>query len=633
MKRIYAFSAIFLLTFLIFLPTIAKGEETYFYFNSSPISEEAVDETNLYVDPNGLDTNTGAIESPLQTLDEAFRRVYAAQTTEPITIWMRGGTYYFEQTLYLSSDLGKEVSVRAYPGEEPILTGAVEITNWIESSSFQQRIWSVQLPLAEVRAVYGSAGTKQVSRWPKEGTLSVARAERKYDDKRENHYGFYADPSDLPQSLQGATVRLLHWWKDELSGVNAYDFTNGYLQMKRPSSMAIVQGDQFWLENVMSVSLSTGEWVYDATSSMLHYAPADDEIIGLTELYVGVTEQLIRLNGVSNIHFDGLTFARNAWAIPYYDAAPDFPQAAYDANSAIWIGRGKNIQFTGCTFRDIGSGCLRFDMDVKNATVFNCTFSNIGAHAVYVHGENASFDGLLTESIIIENNEIRGYGRNFYNAAAILVVHARNIDIGFNEIHDGTYTAISAGWVWGSDFNITDNIRVRNNLIYNIGQGMLSDLGAIYMLGSQPNTVISGNIIHDVTMAEYGGWGIYLDEGSSGITVLNNLVYRCSAQGFHQHNAGPNTVENNIFAFNYDGQVGISGSGSFTLRRNIVAGGKPHLNTSNTGTIRNKDNLFRSTGSLFIDPDNGNFNLTSDVPQKEIGFVPWVFMAGRYAVE
>lgn len=47
--------------------------------------------------------------------------------------------------------------------------------------------------------------------------------------------------------------------------------------------------------------------------------------------------------------------------------------------------------------------------------------------------------------------------------------------------------------------------------------------------------MIEGNVCTNTSAYYYGGWGYYLDEGSSNVTVRGNLAFDLKTAGFTQH--------------------------------------------------------------------------------------------------
>ncbi len=198
-------------------------------------------------------------------------------------------------------------------------------------------------------------------------------------------------------------------------------------------------------------------------------------------------------------------------------------------------------------------------------------------------------------------------------------------------------------------------------------------MGGIYTLGVQRGTVISGNIIHDVicdgeTDMGYGGWALHLDEGTSYVTVENNLCYSCSSQGLHLHYGMADIVRNNIFALSSDGQVVVDKKEdhiSMYFSHNIVVSRYAAIyNRVKLGVFKDNENLYWdycrkanifSSGMekyyvsevilyplmkiegyynncvvkdpLFADIDKLDFTVCPNSPALAMGFVPWDYSA------
>lgn len=75
-------------------------------------------EGDIYLSPNGADTNLGTIDSPLYSLSVAINKVSAGQT-----IFMLGGTYNYDTKIELSKSgtADKPISIQAYNWEEVVL--------------------------------------------------------------------------------------------------------------------------------------------------------------------------------------------------------------------------------------------------------------------------------------------------------------------------------------------------------------------------------------------------------------------------------------------------------------------------------------------------------------------------------
>lgn len=167
-------------------------------------------------------------------------------------------------------------------------------------------------------------------------------------------------------------------------------------------------------------------------------------------------------------------------------------------------------------------------------------------------------------------------GHVYREGVGVLVHRSTGNVISDNEIAHLGYTAVSLGWEWGyaEPSGAGDNV-VARNFIHHVGRWELCDLGGVYVLGRSPGTRIVDNVIAWVAAYHMYAWGVYLDEGATGVHVEGNLVHHTLAAGLHLHFGFENVIRGNIFACagRADGELAISigePHRSFTFERNVV---------------------------------------------------------------
>ena len=525
----------------------------------------------IYVSPDGNDSADGSIGSPLATLSAAKEAAKAMNGS--VTVYLRGGNYTINEALNFTSADKSGITFRSFDGETAVLTSGTPYTGFEECSvngvkAFRKNIGKG----ADFNVLFSEKEKLRRPVYPEKGYLYVRSVSEKdiiNPEMTENfHKSFTAmtvNPSDIGsfRNMKDICIRILHYWKDEMLTIKSYNPSTGRMEFSRPTSMGVSENDRYFLQNVFEALNEPGEWYLDKAEGTLYYIPYAGEQPDKITLWGSVTETMINIDGANGISFQNIVFRGNGFNIPKNNTGrDDSSQAAYDATPCVSCENASDFTIKNCEFRDIAACAVFLGENVKNAVIDSTYFENLGAQAVYIRGENVPVDDpAVTKNITVSNNIISGYGKEFYNAVGVLIIHANSVTVTDNEIHDGYYTAISVGWSWGYGYSVTYNCKITNNLIYNIGQGWLSDMGGIYTLGIQRGTVLSGNVIHNVAadpgQGGYGGWGIYLDEGSSYITVEKNLTYACGNDGYHLHYGSYNKVRNNIFALNGESQIRV----------------------------------------------------------------------------
>jgi hypothetical protein len=596
-------------------------------------------------------------DGPVKTLLEARDAARAQRRsgkTGPITITIRAGRYFLQDTLTLGPE-DSDTIWEAPHGEHPIISGGRLISGWTKKDAGSA--WTAHAPGPYFRQLFVNGRRAARARSPK--------------------YGFFRidgeSPQDKPFQLRyRGNVIKEEWANQDDVEVVAYlawsDFRMPIVKVDPAAHLATLASDpdtsarepdaRYFVENAPDALDMPGEWRFDRAAQQVAYIPLPDENMEHAEVIAPTLERLVSLEGnpgsgqlVRNVVFRGLTFAHAEWTMGpkgYVDG-----QAGYRAPYAIQAVGAVNLRVENCTVAHSGGYGLFLGRGSKNNQLLASHFYDLGGGGIRIGEETPSpSEAGQNYGNLIADNEIHDLGLVYASAIGIWVLQSSRNQIVHNHIHDLYYTAISVGWTWGYEPNQCSHNIVAFNHLHSIGKDMLSDLGGIYTLGVQAGTIIRNNLIHDISSFTYGGWGIYPDEGSSLLLIEDNIVYNCKSAGFHQHYGRENMVRNNIFAFNREFQLMRTRAEShisFTMERNIVyfdQGGLLGSNWTGEGfTLRNNiyfdrrgpdisfagksfsdwKGLGHDQGSIIADPlfvNSGNFDfrLQPKSPAIEKGF-------------
>jgi len=583
----------------------------------------------FFVATNGNDhwSGTGAAPSrkgtdgPFATLPRALKAVreFRKQTTaaprQRVTLSVRRGWYFLNEPLVLTPE-DSDLTLAAYRGEECVISGGRRIGGWRETTIAKRKLWAAEIPEVSqghwfFRELWTDGKRAARARHPNRGYLAVAEAPDKPRDWTQGQTRFRFREGDLKawQSVSNAEVVVMTRWVESRLPVQSVDEKERLVTFGKRSVFELAPSDPYYLEGALEFLDEPGEWYLDRKSGILYYQPRAGEKLDELQAIAPVLTQIVRLEGrpeagqfVQRVVMRGLTFAHTEWHFPEdFDrernqsnaktgsevAVSGFSQAAVGVPGAVWGEGVRECAFEGCVFARIGNYGLEFARGCESNRIVGCQFSDLGAGGVKV-GETSVRENALEQT---RANEISGChihdgGKMFQSAVGIWIGQSPDNRILHNHIHDFYYTGISIGWTWGYGLALGTNNLVAFNHVHHIGiksdgdGPILSDMGGIYTLGRQPGTRILNNLWHDIAGVRYGGWGIYFDEGSSGILAESNVVYRTTHGGFHQHYGETNVVRNNIFALGRDDQLQRTRPEphlSFSFETNIVYFGSGDL--------------------------------------------------------
>ncbi len=562
----------------------------------------------IFVAAGGSDANSGrSVQQPFATITRARDEARKLHGTAPVTVYLRGGLHLLRQPVVFgpedSGSATTPVTYAAYRDEKPVISGGVPVTGWTKG---EKGVWTTTIPDVKAGRWYFSqlfvdGKLRHRARTPNEGFLRV-KGMPEGTPKTANYHkecrSFEFAAGDIKpewRNLTDVEVIVYHFWTDSHLPIKSIDAAKNIVTFQSAASKVFTDdftenGARYIVENVYEALDAPGEWYLDRTTGVLSYIPMAGEDMTKAQVIAPVASSLITLNGepekrrfVQYLNFRGLTFEYTNFKLPAGDS--NGAQGSASVPAAIQATGMRNSTFEHCTFRNLGTWAIDLKAGSRNNQFLKNDLSYLAAGGIRVNGGTEREHPLRASGgNLIADNRLHHWGEVFPSAVGVLLMNTDSNTVEHNDIHDGWYTGISIGWRWGYERSVSRDNRIEYNHIYTIGQGLLSDMGGIYTLGVSPGTVIRYNHIHDVDSNQYGGWGIYHDEGSTHILTEKNLVYNTKYCPFNIHYAKEVTVRNNIFAFGRIDQVTLG-----TVEPHVSVYFQNNIVYWNQGVLMSKD--------------------------------------------
>jgi len=590
---------------------------THLYFRTGIAMAAGFLVLNLAAATIQVSPDAAGSDLPLRTALEAARQQRASGN--PVTLELSGGRYELSQPLEFGpADSG--LGVRARIGERPVLSGGTRLQGW-RRSEIRPALWEITLPEVKAgrwyfRQLFVNGQRAQRARTPDEGFFRAAGRlgtnspielpfkngdlQPEWAARRDGHVVMWMKWTDLHVPLAGVMPGA-----GSAAGVATLEGGPRPYWMDEPDA-------RYWIENIPEALDAPGEWYLDRATGVLGYLAPDGLDPNQAEMVAPRLTELVRVHGdggsrrpVIGLRFEGLTFAEADYDLPAQGMIS--PQAAVPIPGTFRVEHARDGLIEDCVFENLGGYAVELGRGAQQWRVVGNSIRSLGGGGVRVGepGNKQPDDEAANHSHRITDNTLRELGRVFAPAVGILVFQSGTNRIAHNHIADLYYTGISVGWNWGyQDTPCRANV-IEFNRVEQVGQGRLSDMGGIYTLGPQPGTVVRNNLFRDITSYGYGGWGLYTDEGSTGILIENNVVYGCKSAGFHQHYGRDNVVRNNLIAFNREHELmrtRVEDHLSFSFTGNVVIWDTGDLLGSNWGGGTHQ---FRLDHNLYFDTRAG----------------------------
>ena len=540
----------------------------------------------FYVATTGSSSNPGTMASPFLRPEDARDAIAKIQGPVNATVYIRGGIYSFSKSFTVTGDgldSTRHITFSNYQNEKVQFTGSRKLDNGkftlVNDAAILNRlpavakgkVYQIDLKAAGITD-YGKMqphGYKliktaplelfynevalTVARYPNDGYLPIETvtdggttvrngssnpkgAKFKFSDSRMNNWA-HADNAWVGGYFS-------YGYSDDYLKVDNFDAASQTISLKNPSiygvfatadasSEALKNAQKirgFYIYNLLEEIDQPGEWYLDNTSGILYLYPPENSLTS-ADIEVSMLEDpILVLSKTWNVTFKGISF--------------ECARA-----TGMSVESTHNTTISHCSFDDLGTLGIITNTHPNlpyntNLLIESCSICNTGTGGVILDG--GDLKNLTAAGNVLNNCDIYNYSRINRAFCPAVSMYGVGNKITHCYIHDAPDHAIV---FYGNDHVIAYN-HIKNVVNY------ITDAGAV---GTGRDIGSTGNVINnnffDNIVSQIGSStaAVYLDDGSSGMQVNDNVFYKAGTAGtyhfgaIHVNGGSDNIFKNNVF--------------------------------------------------------------------------------------
>ncbi|NMH86722.1 T9SS type A sorting domain-containing protein [Flavivirga algicola] len=534
-------------------------------------------QTELYIATNGSDNNDGSINNPLATLSAAVEK---SVSTGAKTIWIKEGTYTFDQRINLTSQ-HSGLKISGYQNDKVIFDGGTNINpnnfSLVEDdlsgrikSSVVDKLYSAQITDTELIELLKNPNSLisfngkalNIARFPNEG-FAVFRKEQVINGNESvNTTGTYEDPKGPVFKLRSHTYDIDAWEKEIIR--------NKKLQMKGYTSA-------LWLNETALVATVKSNGDYIRLVNGTAYGIETREVNRLKKVYF--TNILYELDTPGEWFFDEID--NKLYVYPTSPISENSEISLWTGTEFIYIDSASDITIEKLQIQNLGTrqtggdGAINVRNSCSHIKIAGIVFRNV-SNMTSINFWPETSNSIIQSCDFIDSDGVRFYGGGYDNNSA---------EAGNNVMENCHYTVIDRKDFYGKACAIKGVANTfRNNLIHNTNGQPFTFYGLDHVI--EKNEVFNTGVEEGDGGSMYGGNGLFTFNNTFRHNFYHHMMTfpgdPLGRAGIHfdDWDAGDLTHENVFFRGGQNG-IKMGSGGQHKIHRNIVMGSDHGIKNSN----------------------------------------------------